>query len=60
MTTQSVIFAPKNETKPAFTGLSRLDGMARQVNLTHSEEFPSQKRNSCDKAPFMRTAFPGK
>jgi hypothetical protein len=28
--------------------------MARHVNIASSEEFPSQKRNSADKAPFMR------
>ena len=60
MTTQSVIFAPRSEGRPTLGGLSKLDGMARHVNLAQSEEFPSQKRNSCDKAPFMRGGFPGK
>ena len=60
MTTQSVIFSGRTEGRPTLGGLSKLDGMARHINLTSSEEFPSQKRNSCDKAPFMRTGFPGK
>lgn len=34
--------------------------MARNVDQGQTEELPSQKRNSCDKAPFMRGGFPSK
>lgn len=60
MTAQSAIFSPQCEGRPALGGLGRLDSMARHVNQRQTEELPSQKRNSCDKAPFSRAGFPSK
>ena len=57
MATQSVIFPTRNEARPTFGGLARLNSLARHVDLTQSEELPSQKRNSADKAPFTRGAM---
>ena len=36
MTTQSVIFANRSEGRPTLGGLSKLDGMARHVDLAQS------------------------
>lgn len=60
MLTQSVICASRNEAKPKLEGLNKLESMARHVSTTQNEDFPCQKHNSADKAPFSRAGMPSK
>ncbi len=57
---QSVIFSPQTETKPKFSGLSKLESMARHVPGVQNDDFHSQKPQNNVEPQFSKDPFSSK